>query len=270
MIVRRGAAIAVAFSMGLGATAVAAQDVNAGAAAADGKAVPGIKAGPAPGLGGHAVTVAPLTPEAMALRDALEARLGAGDTAIQAYGQRAYRPLWLDADGRANAAARLLVSVLQQAGNHALPAAKYQGDRLAARLRETGPALEADLTAAFLAYAGDLNAGVLNPRNVDREIYVFPERPDHGRLIAGAAAADNIAAYLDSLAPQSPDYRRLVGRYAAFTSPSGHHHHVKQLFEPDGGFHIYNLGRSDPIQPIFSISSQAFHMPTSPVPPPVG
>ena len=163
--------------------------------------------------------VAPaLSAEATALKAALERKLGASSTALTAYAGKAYSPIWLKGD---RTAAQALVDTLNRADAHALPATKYHGAELARRLgTATGadPALEADLSAAFLDYAQDISTGLLEPRSVDRELHIYPEPRDPGGLLDGAARASNIAAYLDSLAPADPAYRRLVERYAAYRS----------------------------------------------------
>ncbi|MEM7057788.1 MAG: L,D-transpeptidase family protein [Pseudomonadota bacterium] len=162
-----------------------------------------------------------LSAEALALRTALEGRLGRDSAALTAYAARNYKPIWLNEDGSTNAAAKVLTEFLSRASEHALPAAKYKGAALTARLGERGPRLEADLTAAFLSYAGDVKTGFLTPRRIDRELHIFPETPDEGFLIERAGRAADMAAFLDELAPSDPLYRRLIERYAAFRSIAG-------------------------------------------------
>ncbi len=166
---------------------------------------------------------APLSPEASALKSSLERRFGRDSTAVAAYASRGFKPVWLDDAGAPNEAAKILTSVLQRAGDHALPASKYRGGALAGRLSgaSTGAGLEVDLTAAFVDYAQDLSAGLLKPRDIDRELHIYPERPDAGVLIGAAAASGNVAEYLDGLIPSDPLYRRLMERYAAFRSIAG-------------------------------------------------
>ena len=155
------------------------------------------------------------------MRQALESRVGRDSAALTAYAARNYQPIWLKADGTAKPEARVLTDVLSRAADHALPAAKYRGAELTARLTQSGPGLEADLTAAFLSYANDVKSGLLTPRRIDRELHIFPERPDQDFLIEQAARAGDMATFLDRLAPNDPLYRRLVERYAAFRSIAG-------------------------------------------------
>ncbi|MEO1491211.1 MAG: L,D-transpeptidase family protein [Pseudomonadota bacterium] len=166
---------------------------------------------------------APLSAEASALKTALEQRFGRDSTATAAYAARGFSPIWLDDAGAPSEAARVLISVLEKAGDHALPSAKYRGATLKSRLESAtpGPAFEIDLTAAFVDYAQDLSSGLLKPRQIDRELHIYPERPDAGVLIRAASSSNNIADYLDSLIPADPLYRRLMERYATFRSIAG-------------------------------------------------
>ena len=150
------------------------------------------------------------------VRDHLAQVLGANSDALKVYADRGFKPIWLDENGRATARANALVAALAGAGNHALPIGRYDAAGLARRLKAGGPALEADLTRSFLLYAGDVSSGVLNPRGVDAELHVFPKRPTRTALIAGAASAPDMEAYLKSLAPQHPNYLPLLGKYALF------------------------------------------------------
>lgn len=170
--------------------------------------------------GAAATTTAPvLSAEAGALKASLDRRFGTNSLETQGYAAQGYKPIWTTADGGLSDEGKILVEVLADAADHALPAAKYGAATLAGRAASAGSdraGYEADLTRAYLTYAKDVSTGLLEPRSVDREIYVFPEAADPRDLIAGAARATNMAAYLDGLAPGDPIYRRLVERYAAF------------------------------------------------------
>ncbi len=185
----------------------------------------GFGAGPASGQVAAAqpsVAETRLSPAAAKMRDALARRLGNEPAAMAAYSARGYQPIWLDKDGRTTDAALILVDFLRHADEQALPDSKYGGDALAGRLGQPGNmTLEADLTAAFLAYADDIELGVLVPSEIDKDFDITVHHSDPGALVTGAASAANMAAYLDSLAPQSPLYRRLVERYRAFRSVAG-------------------------------------------------
>ena len=62
-------------------------------------------------------------------------------------------------------------------------------------------------------YGVDLNSGALEPRRIDDELHVFPERPSAEALLAGAAAAADFPNWLARLAPQDRRYAALLDRY---------------------------------------------------------
>lgn len=171
---------------------------------------------------GQVATTAPapaLSADAAALKSALDQRFGRDSLAVQAYAAQGYAPIWTTADGGLSERGKVLLEVLADAADHALPVAKYQSAALSARAATAASDLagyEADLSRAFLTYAKDISTGLLDPRRVDRELHIDREATDPRELIAGAAKAANMAAFLDALAPSDPVYRRLVERYAAF------------------------------------------------------
>lgn len=167
-----------------------------------------------------ATTPAPtLSADAAAMKSALDQRFGSDSLAVQAYAAQGYAPIWTTAEGGLSERGKVLLDVLADAADHALPVAKYQSAALSARAATAASDLagyEADLSRAFLTYAKDISTGLLDPRRVDRELHIDREATDPRELIAGAAKAANMAAFLDALAPSDPVYRRLVERYAAF------------------------------------------------------
>ena len=206
LIMRRAAALgAFTFAAASLSSPSAAQNLNSEAAEAAAEPL----AAEAP---------APLSAAAEALRAELVRRLGDRSPVIDVYAGRGFKPLWLDEVGAANGNATALLGALAKAGSHALPTERYDASGLATRMEAGGNALEADLTAAFLTYARDITSGALEPRSVDRELHVYPERPDPAALIAAAADATDMAAFLESLQPANPLYSRLVARYAVFRS----------------------------------------------------
>ncbi len=138
------------------------------------------------------------------------------------YAVRAYEPFWLGVGGERPTMA--LIDALEGADAHALPAAVYpaaelrqgleklrglDGDaRLAAEVE-----LEFALSNALALYAGDLASGYLEPRKVDRELHVFPTRPDALTLLTGASKAADLAAWFAEIAPSDPGYAPLVKLY---------------------------------------------------------
>ncbi len=161
-----------------------------------------------------------LAPEAAALRAALEratAGLEAGEAGdiLAFYAARDFRPFWAEpGPGRG---AELLAAVVD-AGAHGLPAARYDPAALAAALAggsDPQALAEAELraTRTYLAYARDLNSGLLTPSRIDEEITTRPARPERAALLA-RAAAQPVAATLAGLEPASPEYRALMAEKA--------------------------------------------------------
>ena len=170
------------------------------------------------------VTAAELDPAQAALQAAVIAEFGVGSAVEAFYAATGYQPLWL-AEG-AEARLDALLATLEDAGSHALPVARYQGSALreaVAGLREDARLeavahLEVALTLAYLTYARDVSSGLLEPRQVSRELKVNPPRPEQLDLLTDVALAGDFPAHLASLPPQSPEYVTLRARYQGFTA----------------------------------------------------
>jgi len=186
-----------------------------------------VLAGPA-AAGSHAPPP-PVGPPGQHARSALAAEIASAllgraedDAARGFYAARHYRPFWLARSG-ARRPADTLMAALWTADSHALPLERYevralQGEmeRLEGMTSVGRARLELALTKAYLTYARDVASGLLEPRAVDREIHVAPERPDPATLLRGIAQATERSAFLRHLAPQHPDYDRLRGRYSQY------------------------------------------------------
>jgi murein L,D-transpeptidase YcbB/YkuD len=135
------------------------------------------------------------------------------------YDARGGAPIWLTADF---GAAEALIEALRAAPSHAMPAARYDAGRLAAKVAAARadaarlPEADRALSAAFVAWARDLAGGALEARSMPGvELEVV--RPARSLLLAAAARAvesGDIAAHLADLAPRHPDYERLRAYYA--------------------------------------------------------
>lgn len=165
----------------------------------------------------------PTDPLGLAIFAALDQRYGSNLEPILAYKDRNYAPVWLTPDGRATPAATALLAALAAAPAHALPPARYEVEKLAAMLSTPRPdptvlaEAEVALTVVYLRYARDIHSGLLEPRKVDREIILHPERPETGRLIGEIAAAGDPAQTLSALAPSNPRYVGLQNELADIT-----------------------------------------------------
>lgn len=169
------------------------------------------------------------SPLGVAIVDKLS-RKKASDPVRAFYEARGGAPLWITEAGRGTAAAEALLAALWTVDSHGLPVARYRPDELTASLNEGTADLtalaarELDFTATYLRYGRDIASGVLQPRKVDRELYVYPERPDPAGLLTAMAGAENPGQMLAGLAPQDPKYgrlRELLVTYRAIVKQGG-------------------------------------------------
>ena len=136
-----------------------------------------------------------------------ELRAAVSDPRVERfYEARGWRPAWNEATARA------LVETIGRAPAHALAPDAF----LEAAARSDEPAArEAGLSLAALAYAEALARGRIDPADL-YGIYTI-DRPDPD-LAAGLEAAlgqGDVAAWLEGLAPQDEEYRRLAEAYEA-------------------------------------------------------
>jgi murein L,D-transpeptidase YcbB/YkuD len=124
------------------------------------------------------------------------------------YAARDNQTFWVGDRGLA------LAQTLRAAPAHALPTAD-PNIVAAAEGGEGDPSLDLALTRAFLRYGRQITSGVVDPRSVAPMIKrSAPVRPASA-LLNGLLGATDIAAHLESLRPQDPDYSRLQAAFAA-------------------------------------------------------
>jgi murein L,D-transpeptidase YcbB/YkuD len=157
------------------------------------------------------VVVPALAPEAAAFRDGLGRALAGIPESERAaidgfFAARGYAPFWTEAG---SPRASELIDALAAAGDQALPADRYDPEGLRLGAGEPAPAREVALMRAYLGYAGDLSAGVIDPSEVDADITRSAARPPAAVLLAPLATAPVTQAFA-GLEPADPDYRRLV------------------------------------------------------------
>lgn len=146
-----------------------------------------------------------------AFRQALAESVSANEAISAFYRAHDYEPLWTGPDHAPRREA--LINALARAADHGLPAARYDLPGLIAAFeaveseRDRG-ALEARVTKVFVQFARDLHSGVLDPRQVDRNIVRVLPRPDTKKLLTEFAEAP-AAAFIRNLAPSAPEYARL-------------------------------------------------------------
>ncbi|MEM9370037.1 MAG: L,D-transpeptidase family protein [Pseudomonadota bacterium] len=175
-----------------------------------------------PGVTEGAAVTAARSPEQGALAERLEARKFGADV-VEFYRSRDYVPLWTGTDGQTRRAA--LLAALKNAGDHALPSDAYGGEELRSKAETAGSSatglsgqadLELDFSIAYLSYARDVSSGILEPRKIDRELYVYPERRSRTDLLSGLASASDPEIWMAALAPNSAGYLALIDRYQTY------------------------------------------------------
>lgn len=143
-----------------------------------------------------------------------EALIDAPDTVAEFYRDRAFAPLWTGAGADHQARRAALLAALSRAGDHGLPVTRYAPDTLIATLRAaTNPraqgAAELAMTRAYLAFAHDLTAGLLDPQDTVNDIKRDnPRRASADLLDRVERTAPNTLFRM--LEPQSPEYTRLM------------------------------------------------------------
>ncbi|WP_308915183.1 L,D-transpeptidase family protein [Jannaschia sp. LMIT008] len=137
----------------------------------------------------------------------------ADDPAMAAfYRDRDFAPLWFGPGAGERRAAFL--SVLERAGDHGLPADRYDAAALRAAFRDVRSGtdlgrLDVRLTGSLLQYARDVGSGVLDPKRVDPTIVVeVPTRDLTSDLHAFATGDPH--AVLRSFQPATRAYTALL------------------------------------------------------------
>jgi murein L,D-transpeptidase YcbB/YkuD len=147
-------------------------------------------------------------------RQAVAEAAWGNDALVEIYRARNYGLIWLD--GSDDTRLPELIHALSQAHLHALPVARYDYRELQAAIdAATTPQAraEADVLASrmFMQYAQDINSGLLTPREVDSDIVITLPRRDH-QVVFSEFLESNPREYLASLAPQNPEYSRILDR----------------------------------------------------------
>ena len=147
-----------------------------------------------------------------AFRQAVAESAARDDVVAAFYRERTFAGIWTGEDGAARRIA--LMNAFEDAPHHGLPANKYDVDGLmaeiaAARTPAELGALEVKLTKLYLAYARDVQSGLLRPRDVSpmlvRDVTYTPRETLLQGLMQG-----NPAAYLRSLPPSTSEYTNLM------------------------------------------------------------
>ena len=138
----------------------------------------------------------------------------AGEKVVEDFYQnRNFRPVWIGQGPAATERRTALFTALEQADLHALPTRRYRADlRLFKKRGQDGRQLgilEGQLTMAFLRYAKDVHAGLLNPSKVDELIFRKLPRINPSELLQ-RVISEPAKAVFNSLPPQSDAYKNLM------------------------------------------------------------
>ena len=135
------------------------------------------------------------------------------------YAERGFAPLWLDHKAP-NELAKSFVDILMNSHRHGLYPTDYATQILSGGLNSGSEAEMADfeynLSRALIRYGSDLSAGRVDPARVDSELYIYPSEAAAKELLAAAARGNEFLAFLEGLAPQSKEYRRLKAGLADY------------------------------------------------------
>jgi murein L,D-transpeptidase YcbB/YkuD len=159
------------------------------------------------------------TPVATALQGALatpptdRSALPVFEAVRRLYRARGFAPAWLN-DGAIGERAQALLEMFEQSTAYGFTAADYRVGELRALASESAPdrvaQFELLLTRSVLRFAVDIQGGRVSTINIPREARPQARAVDGGTTLAAAAAAADPRATLLALAPQTPEYTRLV------------------------------------------------------------
>lgn len=163
-------------------------------------------------IAGQIPAATPATAQITAFKQAI-AETAAADKELAAfYREREFAPLWTS--NRDGARRRALLKALQNADAHGLPSSEYSAEKMKALLAEAknnrarGRA-DVELSRMFLAYAEDVQTGVINGARVIQDIKRRPARRDRlAQLVAFSKSSPS--GFMKSLLPASPEYHRLM------------------------------------------------------------
>ena len=155
---------------------------------------------------------APASAQFSAMNQAIAEGAAENDAMAAFYRARDFAPIWTTEDAADRRLA--LLTALDRAGDHGLPVQRYDADVLRAAFRDadspyTRGQAEVLATTMFLAYARDVQTGLLDPETVVPGIVMGVPRRDQLEQLETFITADP-HAFLRALPPRHPDYLRLM------------------------------------------------------------
>lgn len=156
----------------------------------------------------------PAMAQSTGFKQAVAGAASADPVLAEFYRARGFEGIWTGSGGKPRARRSALIDAFGTAGDHGLPTAKFDPERLIARINAAQTEaqkgqMEVELSRLYLDYARSIQTGILTPGRLISEIKrEVPLRPRAG-LLANFEKS-NPAAYLRSLPPSSPEYARLL------------------------------------------------------------
>ena len=155
-----------------------------------------------------------LTLKVTAFKQAVAQGIADNDSVAAFYRARDFAPIWTGAGDDHRARRLALIEAFSLADVHGLPSRKYNAQTLLSRMAQASDGrsrglLEIELTQTFIAFANDLQSGVLEPGEVvDGIKRVLPRRDP--KMLLTRLTQENPDAVFRSLVPDSPEYARLM------------------------------------------------------------
>jgi murein L,D-transpeptidase YcbB/YkuD len=172
---------------------------------------------PAPGPDGVTVAIAALLngPEPLVVDgQRLDVR-----ALRQLYEPRGYRSVW-SAGERGTSRGPEIAAALAHASAHGLDPVTYHQPVVARHAADTRPAERAALDVlasdGVLRLIEHLRIGAVKPESISGDVSIDPHPVDSQALLLDAAAATDLSAFLDGVAPQSETYRGLMDALAQY------------------------------------------------------
>ncbi|MCE0504192.1 MULTISPECIES: L,D-transpeptidase family protein [unclassified Roseivivax] len=162
---------------------------------------------------------APALAQVTAFKQAVAETVAEHDGLNDFYRARLFEPVWTGGEALHRDRRAMLIDAMRRVEAHGIPAARHDADRLYRMLRAAdtprarGEA-EVEMSLAYLRLARDLQTGILDPREVVRAIKRDPEARSPEDLLARLGSEEPRALFR-SLAPQSPEYVRLMATRVA-------------------------------------------------------
>lgn len=130
------------------------------------------------------------------------------------YRDNDYEPLWTGRSGQDRRRRAALFDAIASAGDHGLPAERYDADALMQQLKAADSSralglVEVAMSRTFLKFAREMQTGVLVPGRVDNEIKRQVPYRERVSYLSGFQKS-NPGGFFRALPPQNNEYTRLM------------------------------------------------------------